>query len=602
MWYHLFGQIKIVMKKTTITVLVFLVASLFCFAQINRQENSIAISSLNNIPQERIFLHYNTSLLFSGEQFLYKIYCFNNESKRLSTISKIGYIELIAKDKSIVFSHKIRLDAGLGHGDFFIPTNVPTGSYKLFAYTQWMKNNGVESFFEADLVIINPYQKIPKDYLEQSIDTVLNKDTSVVKALGQTTALSADLDEILSLDKTEIGKRKKLTLTINTKDFTSGNYSLSVRKQNELISDKSQSSIGFFEGYKNLKNHKEKENKKVFYLPELRGELITGIMTDKDNNTPVSGEKIALSFPGDNYLFNISTTDDSGRFYFNLDTPRDNSNVILQHLSEDWENTDISFDKNQVDYNELQFKSFQLNSDMKEQIEERSIQNQIENAYVSLKLDDTSIIKQKSAFYREFEISYDLDDYTRFNSIKETIIEIVNQVSVRKTADGYREFQVRPKAGFQDIGLSTLLFVDGLFVKKHEDFMDYSAKKIKTISFSQEKYLMGSLFFQGILSITTIDGNFYENFNADYQKKINLFEPEKNKIYFKQDYGVDTNSTWDRIPDFRRQLLWIPSMTLKDTEVLEIYSSDVIGDYRIYLEGFSSKGDPISVSKTFRVE
>ena len=81
-----------------------------------------------------------------------------------------------------------------------------------------------------------------------------------------------------------------------------------------------------------------------------------------------------------------------------------------------------------------------------------------------------------------------------------------------------------------------------------------------------------------------------------------MFEPQKNKIYFKQDYDLDTNNKWNRIPDFRRQLLWVPSITLKDTEVIEMYTSDVIGDYRICLEGFSSKGVPITVSKTFHVE
>ena len=590
------------MKKIRIIVLVFLAGALFCFAQINKQENSIAINNLNSIPQESIFVHYNTSLLFAGEQFFYKIYCFNDESKRLSNISKIGYIELIAKDKSTVFKHKIRLDSGLGYGDFFIPPNVPTGSYKLFAYTQWMQNNGVESFFEADLAIINPYQNTPEEYLEQSLNTVVDKEPGDDKTLQETIALNKDLDQMLSLDKTEIGKRKKLTITINNNDFTNGNYSISVRKLNELITDEPQSIIGFFEGYKNLTKNKVKEYQKLFFLPELRGELISGIITGKENNTPVSGEKIALSFAGKNYLFKISTTDDDGRFYFNLDTPYDNSYVILQQLSEDSKNKAISFDKNQVDYKGLRFKSFQLNSDMKELIKERSIQNQIENAYVSLKLDKKSIIKQNNPFYREFETIYELDDYTRFNSIEETIIEIVNQVSIKKTAGGDRIFQIRPKADFQDIGFSTLLFVDGVFIKNQENFMDYSAKKIKTVSFSKDKYLIGSLAFQGLLSITTIDGDFNETLNADYQKKIALFEPQKNKIYFKQDYGSDTNNKWDRIPDFRRQLLWVPSMTLKNMEVIVMYTSDVIGNYRICLEGFSSKGVPISVSKTFRVE
>lgn len=590
------------MKKTIVIALVFLVASFFCFAQINRQGNSLAIYNLNKIPQERIFVHYNTSLLFAGEQLLYKIYCFNGDSKQLSKISKIGYVELIARDGSTVFKHKINLDSGLGNGDFSIPTDVPTGSYKLFAYTQWMQNNGVKSFFEADLSIINPYQKVSNIYLKQPSDSLLGLYPSEINTSQENLTLDNDLEQMLSLDQTEIGKRKKLTITIKNNETTFGNYSLSVRKLNELITNKPQSSIDFFEAYKTFSKDNDNASQDLFFLPELRGELITGVMTRKDNNAPVSDEKLAMSFTGKNYLLKISTTDNNGRFYFNIDTPYDNSYAILQQLSEDWENKAISFDQNHVDYKGLQFKSFQLYPDMKEQIEERSIQNQIENAYVNVKLDQTSIINQKTPFYREFETTFDLDEYTRFNTIPETIIEVVNQVSIKKTANGDRKFYVIPKAGFQDVGFPTILFVDGVFVQNQEDFMDYNAKKIKTISISKDKYVIGSLFFQGLLSITTIDGDFPETFTSDYLKKIDLFELQKSKIYFKQEYGTDTKSKWDRIPDFRRQLLWVPSLTLTDTEVIELYTSDVVGDYQICLEGFSSNGDPISVTKTFHVE
>jgi hypothetical protein len=371
---------------------------------------------------------------------------------------------------------------------------------------------------------------------------------------------------------------------------------------NELITYEPKRSVDFFEAYGRVSKNYATNTQDLFFLPELRGELLSGVMTRKENNAPVSNEKLALSLPGPNYLFKIATTDSNGRFYFNLDTPYDNSYAILQQVSGDWEKNAISFDENSVDYNGLQFKSFKLSSDMKEHIEERSIQNQIENAYVNIKLDKTSNLNQESPFYREFETTYDLDDYTRFNTIPETIIEIVSEVSIKKTADGDRKFYVIPKAGFQDVGFSTILFVDGVFIKNQEDFMDYSAKKIKTISISKDKYAIGSLFFQGLLSITTIDGDFNETFISDDLKKIDLFEPQKNKIYFKQDYGTSTNNKWDRIPDFRRQLLWMPSLTLKSTEVIELYTSDVPGDYSICLEGFSSKGVPISVSKTFRVE
>lgn len=50
------------------------------------------------------------------------------------------------------------MESGIGYGDFIIPVSVNSGNYKLIAYTQWMKNEGIDSFFASDISIINPFQ------------------------------------------------------------------------------------------------------------------------------------------------------------------------------------------------------------------------------------------------------------------------------------------------------------------------------------------------------------------------------------------------------------------------------------------------------------
>ena len=61
---------------------------------------------------------------FSGENLYYKIYCLNANTNNLSTISKIGYVTLIKNDNTVVFKHKIKLDNGIGQGDFFINKSI----------------------------------------------------------------------------------------------------------------------------------------------------------------------------------------------------------------------------------------------------------------------------------------------------------------------------------------------------------------------------------------------------------------------------------------------------------------------------------------------
>jgi hypothetical protein len=77
-------------------------------------------------------------------------------------VSKIGYIELIDSNNQNVY--KIYLKNGTGQGDFFIPTTLKTGDYKLVAYTTWMLNRSVTALFQVSISIINPFQFTRKEF------------------------------------------------------------------------------------------------------------------------------------------------------------------------------------------------------------------------------------------------------------------------------------------------------------------------------------------------------------------------------------------------------------------------------------------------------
>ena len=73
-----------------------------------------------------------------------------------------------------------------------------------------------------------------------------------------------------------------------------------------------------------------------------------------------------------------------------------------------------------------------------------------------------------------------------------------------------------------------------------------------------------------------------------------------NQTYTSNDTGLPDSTS--RIPDYRNQLLWIPDFKLeKEETTLDFFTSDVSGDFEVRLEGFSSKGEPISVLETFFV-
>ncbi len=587
---QIFGKIKIIiMKKTLFILIIFLNFSYLTFSQ-------------ENISQERIFVHHNTSFLVTGEYLYYKVYCLNNETNNLSKFSKIAYVELINSEKKQVFKHKIQLQYGMGQGDFFVPASLPSGNYKLIAYTQWMRNMDLANFYQNDISIINPFQENPKSLLKADIsvsnDSVFSskKSTKPIE-IQQTTSNIIKLQ----LNSPYYSNRKKVTLKIKAlKDpFSFGNYSISVRKIDKLqIPDKSTAT-----SYINTSVQKTSNltvDKTIWYLPELRGELFDGKVISKETGKPINNIKVALSIPGKNYIFKIANTNKKGIYYFNIDKKYENENATIQILDKERDRYKlVSNNSSVINYETLKFYDFKISKKEKDLILNHSIANQIENAYSGKKLDSFTNIENISPFYFDKAKTYDLDDYTRFKTIKETFIEIIPEIYSRER-NGKFVFHVRIYGKEIETGLSPLVLIDGNLIQDQTELIDFNTFKIKSISVVEDMYMYGSKLFEGIISIHTFKGNYKNTLTNEAIKNIELSKPLALKKYFNQTYN--DNTKLDRIPDFRRQLLWIPDLPLNNKEeIITFFTSDINGTYEICLEGFTVNGQPVSIKQVIVV-
>ncbi len=118
-------------------------------------------SGAESYLHEKVYLHTDREAYMTGEICWFKAYLLSLNGGR-SDVSKVLYVELIDNVRgTAALQAKISLDQGLGNGSLFLPPTLLTGSYRLRAYTNLMKNMGVESFFQKDLLIVNPHQQEP---------------------------------------------------------------------------------------------------------------------------------------------------------------------------------------------------------------------------------------------------------------------------------------------------------------------------------------------------------------------------------------------------------------------------------------------------------
>lgn len=554
--------------------------------QLSSAQQTIAID-------ETVFVHTNATTLVSGETLLYKIYCLKSSDKTPSNISKVAYVELVDDSKKSVFKTKISLENAVGQGDYFIPTTLKTGSYKLIGYTNWMLNKPFSELFQLNINIVNPYK--------------VDEKTSALNILanGSNTSSENSANENITfkLNKKIFTNREFVDLKIQSlnNSFRDGTYSLSVRKldniptQNQISAVKFSSAVSY-----PIVIDLQKQDQKII-LPELRGEIISGKITAKNNSDKIENLSIGLSIPGKSFAFEVVKTDRDGNFIFNVSKTFFTSNIIIQIIDEKANNYDVVINNApEIDYSQISFeKDSKLSYTFKESLLERSISSQIENAYYHKKVDNIEKAPTSDAFYYPLAKEYILDDYTRFKTLKETITEVVVEV-YSKQKDDKIYLHVNDPSIFPQLPESALVLVDGLYLENQNDLLTYNMKNVYKIELIVGRYYVGAKSFNGLISFTTFDKDFKSTQTGSFIAKPTILRPQPKKIYNKVKYENTADN--ERIPDFRNQLFWNPDVQLNQDSETSFYTSDLSGTFEIRLEGFTRSGIPVSIKENIEIQ
>lgn len=247
----------------------------------------------------------------------------------------------------------------------------------------------------------------------------------------------------------------------------------------------------------------------------------------------------------------------------------------------------------------MTFPVVQFNFDFKQNISERLISSQIENAYYNIKKDSILASKDTLAFYGNAAKEFKLDAFTRFPTVAETITEVVEGTYFTKNNNNYAIHVYDYDPNYES-ELPALLVVDGLIIEDINELFVYNSKNIDKINVVKGIYYYGSKSFNGLVIFTTKNGDYETKLKGNFIIRPEVLRPQSTKEYFQPDY---TNTKNARIPDYRHQLLWLPKVDLKDpNSEIAVYASDVSGKFEIILEGFSASGKPVLIKDTIEIK
>ena len=127
-------------------------------------------------PQEKVYLHFDNTGYFMGENIWYKAYVTRTDNPRAKTLSSVLYVELLSPGGDVLDTQKLHIDEhGQADGSIRLDSILGSGFYEVRAYTRYMVNWGADAVFSR----VFPVFETPKkygDYSEKIISRTLYKD------------------------------------------------------------------------------------------------------------------------------------------------------------------------------------------------------------------------------------------------------------------------------------------------------------------------------------------------------------------------------------------------------------------------------------------
>ncbi|MBS1528498.1 MAG: hypothetical protein JST19_22820, partial [Bacteroidetes bacterium] len=127
-------------------------------------------------PVEKVYLQLDRTYYMPGDTLWFKAYVTAGAKHVPSGLSNVLNIVLAGDKNNVAQMIKLPVIGGLTWGNIALPDTLVAGSYRVIAYTNWMRNAGPDYFFSRDIRIIKPGQLLPVASRQVRRDSIKKTD------------------------------------------------------------------------------------------------------------------------------------------------------------------------------------------------------------------------------------------------------------------------------------------------------------------------------------------------------------------------------------------------------------------------------------------
>jgi hypothetical protein len=471
----------------------------------------------------------------------------------------------------------LALDNGVGEGAFFLPQTLPTGNYRLIAQTGNRRTEG-EAISHARSLPVVPSSFIASYNLPEAavISPVISTDRNIypVRATGELSieGLPEDLH----------------TLSVSIAGIDSLMPAITANEDYKRL----------LEGQTFLPGEQE--------YAEYEGHIITGKLIDLATGAPATPDDnpmALLGFAGSRMQLFGGQVDRQGdvRFF----TPknagiREVATAVLPSYLRQYR-VDIQSPFARHTYRSLP--ALSLQSGGSETLLRRSVGLQVLQSYGMTGTNDTDTTGggQTLFSFGEPDWRYLLDEYTRFETMAEVVLEFISGLRFRKTDNSYAlSVLTEERVGFSQS--PSLVLLDGIPLVDHGLIYNYNPLLIKEIEIYKGKYVFGGAMFDGLAIFKTYR-NDYPGLRLGGSTQLFVYEGTQSPHPFPVPAYPTEGQRNSRLPDYRHTLLWKPQVEAHSGQTLIPFTtSDLKGDFRITVEGLTQNGKVIYATRLIKVE
>jgi hypothetical protein len=149
---------------------------------------------------------------------------------------------------------------------------------------------------------------------------------------------------------------------------------------------------------------------------------------------------------------------------------------------------------------------------------------------------------------------------------------------------------------------SPVVMLNGVIIKDLSLIVKLNPDLVEKIDVVWDRYRVGEYIFNGIINIITKTGDFRLGSHQGDAIRLDGRVFETVSSFVSPDYSP-TEMRNSRIADFRSTLFWNPAVIpdINGKASIKFWTADVKSDYVVNIQGITSIGKVISITKTFKV-